>query len=57
MLQVFGGLGYMKDYQYERYLRDARILQIFEVGEPDNLNECLDGLLQKQYRWVSARKT
>jgi hypothetical protein len=26
-----GGLGYMKDYPYERYLRDCRILLIFEV--------------------------
>uniref|UniRef100_A0A674HRA3 Acyl-CoA dehydrogenase family member 9 n=1 Tax=Taeniopygia guttata TaxID=59729 RepID=A0A674HRA3_TAEGU len=29
-LQIFGGLGYMKDYPYERYLRDTRILLIFE---------------------------
>jgi len=29
-LQVLGGLGFMKDYAYERYLRDARILLIFE---------------------------
>ncbi|CAM5127083.1 unnamed protein product [Eretmochelys imbricata] len=29
-LQVLGGLGYMKDYPYERYLRDGRILLIFE---------------------------
>ena len=29
-LQVLGGLGYMKTYPYERYLRDARILLIFE---------------------------
>lgn len=29
-LQVFGGLGYMKDYPYERMLRDCRILLIFE---------------------------
>ncbi|NXW30707.1 ACAD9 dehydrogenase, partial [Phaetusa simplex] len=31
-LQVLGGLGYMKDYPYERYLRDARILLIFEAS-------------------------
>ena len=30
-LQILGGMGYMKDYPYERYLRDCRILQIFEV--------------------------
>ncbi|KAK4296974.1 hypothetical protein Pmani_030578 [Petrolisthes manimaculis] len=29
-LQVLGGLGYTKSYPYERYLRDARILLIFE---------------------------
>ncbi|XP_041348234.1 complex I assembly factor ACAD9, mitochondrial-like isoform X2 [Gigantopelta aegis] len=29
-LQILGGLGYMKDFPYERYLRDARILLIFE---------------------------
>ncbi|XP_078001091.1 complex I assembly factor ACAD9, mitochondrial-like [Glandiceps talaboti] len=29
-LQMLGGLGYMKDYPYERMLRDARILLIFE---------------------------
>lgn len=30
-LQVLGGLGYTKDYPYERYVRDCRILPIFEV--------------------------
>ncbi|NWJ09880.1 ACAD9 dehydrogenase, partial [Crypturellus undulatus] len=30
-LQVLGGLGYMKEYPYERYLRDSRILLIFEA--------------------------
>ncbi|XP_070594662.1 complex I assembly factor ACAD9, mitochondrial [Erythrolamprus reginae] len=29
-LQILGGLGYIKDYPYERYLRDCRILTIFE---------------------------
>ncbi|XP_031812531.1 complex I assembly factor ACAD9, mitochondrial isoform X2 [Sarcophilus harrisii] len=29
-LQIVGGLGYMKDHPYERYLRDSRILLIFE---------------------------
>ncbi|NWR58587.1 ACAD9 dehydrogenase, partial [Bucorvus abyssinicus] len=31
-LQILGGLGYMKDYPYERYLRDTRILMIFEAS-------------------------
>lgn len=29
-LQILGGSGYMKDYPYERMLRDTRILLIFE---------------------------
>lgn len=29
-IQVLGGYGYMKDYPTERYLRDAKILQIYE---------------------------
>ncbi|KAM7423304.1 hypothetical protein PAMA_011047 [Pampus argenteus] len=29
-LQVFGGVGYTKNYPFERYLRDCRILPIFE---------------------------
>ncbi|XP_048877503.1 complex I assembly factor ACAD9, mitochondrial [Brienomyrus brachyistius] len=29
-LQVLGGLGYVKNYPFERYLRDCRILLIFE---------------------------
>merc|ERR1719295_2480250 len=30
LLQVLGGSGYMRDYPYERYLRDSRITLIFE---------------------------
>uniref|UniRef100_UPI0037E7A584 complex I assembly factor ACAD9, mitochondrial n=1 Tax=Semicossyphus pulcher TaxID=241346 RepID=UPI0037E7A584 len=29
-LQILGGLGYTKNYPYERYVRDCRILPIFE---------------------------
>lgn len=30
-LQVLGGLGYTKNYPFERFVRDCRILPIFEV--------------------------
>lgn len=30
ILQIFGGSGYMRDYPFERMLRDCRILLIFE---------------------------
>ncbi|MCL7983198.1 MAG: acyl-CoA dehydrogenase, partial [marine benthic group bacterium] len=29
-VQVFGGSGYMKDYPIEKYMRDAKITQIYE---------------------------
>jgi len=29
-IQIFGGYGYLDDYQVERYYRDARITQIYE---------------------------
>ncbi|SKA34153.1 Acyl-CoA dehydrogenase [Enhydrobacter aerosaccus] len=29
-VQIFGGAGYMRDYPVERYMRDAKINQIFE---------------------------
>jgi alkylation response protein AidB-like acyl-CoA dehydrogenase len=29
-VQVHGGYGYIKDYEVERYMRDAKITQIYE---------------------------
>ncbi|MFH1752982.1 MAG: acyl-CoA dehydrogenase family protein, partial [Candidatus Omnitrophota bacterium] len=29
-LQIFGGYGYMRDYPIEKYMRDAKITQIYE---------------------------
>lgn len=29
-VQVFGGYGYMKEYPVEKYMRDAKITQIYE---------------------------
>jgi alkylation response protein AidB-like acyl-CoA dehydrogenase len=29
-VQVFGGVGYTRDYRVERYMREAKIMQIFE---------------------------
>ena len=29
-MQIFGGVGYMRDYPVEKMMRDAKILQIYE---------------------------
>jgi alkylation response protein AidB-like acyl-CoA dehydrogenase len=29
-VQVFGGYGYTRDYPVERFMRDAKIMQIYE---------------------------
>jgi len=29
-VQVFGGYGYMRDYPVEKYMRDAKLMQIYE---------------------------
>ncbi|XP_016013367.1 complex I assembly factor ACAD9, mitochondrial isoform X1 [Rousettus aegyptiacus] len=54
-LQIFGGSGYMRDYPYERMLRDARILLIFEgTNEILRMYIALTGL-QHAGRILTAR--
>ncbi|XP_004702569.1 complex I assembly factor ACAD9, mitochondrial [Echinops telfairi] len=54
-LQILGGLGYMRDYPYERLLRDSRILLIYEgTNEILRLYIALTGL-QHAGRILTAR--
>ncbi|XP_006901422.1 PREDICTED: acyl-CoA dehydrogenase family member 9, mitochondrial [Elephantulus edwardii] len=54
-LQILGGSGYMRDYPYERLLRDARILLIFEgTNEILRMYIALTGL-QHAGRILTAR--
>ncbi|KAM5333350.1 complex I assembly factor ACAD9, mitochondrial isoform 2-T2 [Glossophaga mutica] len=54
-LQILGGSGYMRDYPYERMLRDARILLIFEgTNEILRMHIALTGL-QHAGRILTAR--
>lgn len=54
-LQILGGSGYMRDYPYERALRDSRILLIFEgTNEILRMYVALTGL-QHAGRLLTAR--
>ena len=44
-LQVFGGYGYMKEYPIEKYMRDAKITQIYEGTNQIQREEIGKGLI------------
>ncbi|MCX7934243.1 MAG: acyl-CoA dehydrogenase family protein, partial [Planctomycetota bacterium] len=46
-LQVFGGYGYMKEYPIEKYMRDAKITQIYEGTNQIQRNEIAAALLRE----------
>jgi len=48
-IQIFGGYGYMADFEVERYARDARVLRIYE-GTSEILNNIIiDGILGRHH--------
>ena len=61
-VQIFGGYGYMKDYPIEKYMRDAKITQIYEgtnqvqrlvvarnlVKETNALSQLLDAYIPRE---------
>jgi len=47
-LQIFGGMGYMKDFPIERYYRDARITRIYE-GTSEIQKNIICSQLLKEY--------
>jgi len=50
-LQIFGGMGYMKDFPIERYYRDARITRIYE-GTSEIQKNIISAQLLKEYELV-----
>ena len=52
-VQVFGGYGYTKDYPVERFMRDAKITQIYEgtqeIQRLSNLTECITNINRFNY--------
>jgi butyryl-CoA dehydrogenase len=49
-LQVFGGYGYMRDYPIEKYMRDAKITQIYEGTNQIQREEISQALVSRQAR-------
>lgn len=70
-VQIFGGYGYMRDYPIEKYMRDAKITQIYEgtnqvqrlvvaralVKEALSLKYLLDYIPKEVQRGVNDRET
>jgi len=50
-LQIFGGMGYMKDFPIERYYRDARITRIYE-GTSEIQKNIISAQLLKEYELI-----
>lgn len=46
-VQIFGGYGYTKDYPVEKYMRDAKILQIYEGTSQIQRNEIASYLIKE----------
>jgi acyl-CoA dehydrogenase len=47
-VQIFGGMGYMREFPIERYYRDARIARIYE-GTSEIQRNIIAKLLRKEY--------
>lgn len=47
-LQVLGGYGYIRDYPLEKYMRDAKILQIYEGTNQIQRLVIADGILKRR---------
>jgi alkylation response protein AidB-like acyl-CoA dehydrogenase len=54
-VQVFGGYGYMRDYPIEKYMRDAKITQIYE-GTNQIQREEISKIMIGQYVSGNARQ-
>ena len=49
-IQVFGGYGYMRDYPIEKYMRDAKITQIYEGTNQIQRNVIAANLIKESMR-------
>jgi len=49
-IQIFGGYGYMRDYPIEKYMRDAKITQIYEGTNQVQRNVIAANLIKESLR-------
>ncbi|MEI8175582.1 MAG: acyl-CoA dehydrogenase family protein [Candidatus Omnitrophota bacterium] len=49
-VQIFGGYGYMRDYPIEKYMRDAKITQIYEGTNQVQRNVIAQALIKESLR-------
>lgn len=49
-IQIFGGYGYMRDYPIEKYMRDAKITQIYEGTNQIQRNVIAANLIKESLR-------
>lgn len=49
-VQIFGGYGYMRDYPIEKYMRDAKITQIYEGTNQIQRNVIAANLIKESLR-------
>jgi butyryl-CoA dehydrogenase len=54
-VQIFGGYGYMHDYPIEKYMRDAKITQIYEGTNQIQRDEMAKVLISGFHARRSAR--
>ena len=54
-VQVFGGYGYMRDYPIEKYMRDAKITQIYEGTNQIQREVIALGLIKESVRGGNAQ--
>ena len=49
-VQIFGGYGYMKEYPVEKYMRDAKITQIYEGTNQIQRGIIASGLIKESLK-------
>ena len=49
-VQIFGGYGYMREYPIEKYMRDAKITQIYEGTNQIQRNVIAANLIKESLR-------